>query len=252
MLGLLAVLPSCSAPGIEVDVGFMQTQLSGDITFDDLADTLDVGAVDVEQDLGLNDPSNSFYGRAEIDLTFPHITVSGFQYDEVGTGVLSAGFGGINANVPVRSEVEASNVKAALTFDFDIGPVRISPGAALSVLDFNLTVTDITGIGSLVGAPEQETFDEVLPIPLAFVQTEVDLGIASATVDVGAIDVEVQDVDGTFVDVEALLKIHPWDHTSFFVGYRLISADVDGSFDDERFTGDLALQGWMIGGGLKF
>lgn len=249
----LAVTAGCSLPGFEADIGFMQSQLSGDLRVNPVVGGLTVPtqSVAVQDDLGLNDPSGSLYGRAELDLTVPHLTISGFTYNESGSGVLNAAFGdivpGVGVSLPVRSESEINNLKGALTFDIGIGPVRVSPGVAVSILDVDLAVTDLTGTFGT------ERFDETLPVPLLFVQTEVDLGIVSATVDAGALDVEVMDVDGTFVDVEALLKVHPADHFDIFIGYRLISADISGMTDDnESFDGDLTLQGWMIGGGITF
>jgi hypothetical protein len=240
----LLVCVGCSAPGIEVDFGYMQSRLAGDVRLaPSAALPLPSQSVDLAEDLGFDD-AGSLYARAEVDLSVPHLTISGFSYAEHGEGTLSAQFGNIMASVPVESNVEIHNVKGALTFDLiDIGPVRLSPGAAITLIDYDQTVT---------GAGMTERFNQALPVPLLFLQGEVDLGIVSATVDAGALDVEVMDVDGTFVDVEALVKIHPWDHVEFFAGYRLISADVDGTIDDQRFSGLIDLQGLMIGGGVSF
>ena len=245
-VALLSALGACSAPGVIVDVGYLQSTVTGDAGLSGGLSSV-VGTVDFEDSLGGGDPAGSLYGRVEADLSLPRLTVSAFQYDESGVGVLGANFGDITAATNVESTTRIFNAKAALSFDIiELGPVRISPGFALSVLDTDLVVSDLNGfLGS-------EEFDEVLPVPLLFLQGELDLGYVQAVAEVGGLDVEVQGVDGTFLDAEALLRVRPIDNFEIFVGYRLISADVTGDIDGDGFDADLLLQGWMVGGGVHF
>ena len=60
----------------------------------------------------------------------------------------------------------------------------------------------------------------------------------------------IGDVDGTYWDVEALLRYQATGLIEIFAGYRFINIDVEGEADGQRFDSDLILSGWMVGGGI--
>jgi hypothetical protein len=76
--------------------------------------------------------------------------------------------------------------------------------------------------------------------------------MVAATLDVGWIDIDLGDADGSYLDVEALVRVNPLPHLELFAGYRFIDIDAEGTADNRRFEAAFQLHGWMVGGGVTF
>ncbi|MBK8980600.1 MAG: hypothetical protein IPM29_32250 [Planctomycetes bacterium] len=248
LLALGAVACGCSAPGARVHLGYMQSQVSGELA---LAPSSGLPltsplAIDVESGLGLDEPAPSVLVRAELDAGPVRVTASAFQYSESGSGTLTSSFGNIPINADVDSDLDFVALKTAATFDIlDLGPVRISPGIGVDLFDMKASVTERL-------TQTTEDVDELFPIPMLFLQGEVEVGPVGAIVDIGGMDVGYGDFSGTFIDIEALVYYEPVEHVEVFAGYRWISLDADGTVDDQDFVADLVIQGWFLGGGVSF
>lgn len=245
---VLLLIAACSAPSARLQVGYIQPTLTGDLALAQAAGSLPAGqlSADIESGLGLDDDASSLYGRVELDAGPVRLTASGFRYDQSGSGTLNASFGAIAAGVPVDSDIRMGAYKAAATFDLlDVGPVRISPGVGVDLFDLQAEVSNQT-------VAQTETIDELLPVPMVFVQGEVDVGPVAVTLDVGGMDASYGEYSGTFFDVEALVLYAPVEHVEVFAGYRWIALDARGESEDRDFTADLDLGGWFVGGGLRF
>jgi hypothetical protein len=224
----------------------MQPQLDGDIGLAGSASGSAVtGTVDVEDSLGLGEESSP-YLRADIGAAIVSFTVSAFHYDATGNGVLEATFGEITAGTPVSTDMEILNIKGAATFNLiDLGPVRLAPGIAIDYLDVDTTVTS-TSLSAFESVRVQA------PVPMLFGQGEVVLGPVAAILDVGWMSADLADAEGTWWDIEGMLRMTALDPVELIAGYRWISADVDGTADGQNYSADLVLQGWFVGGGLSF
>lgn len=247
---LFALMASCAAPTVRAYAGYTEMQLGGSIALEPTLGGVSLGTTQNNvEELGLDDDYGSPYARVEVGLGLPRLTVSAFQFEEEGTGQLQASFGNIIAGTTVRSSMDITSAKAALTFDFlngiTAGLVRVSPGIAVHAMDVKLAVSDS---GSLI----TEDVDELVALPLPFVQAEVDVGWVAVTGEVGWIALDVEDVDGEFLDVELMLRLNPAAHFELFGGYRYLSLDVAGVADGQDFDTDLDLSGWMVGGGITF
>ncbi|MCA8970961.1 MAG: hypothetical protein KDC95_14290 [Planctomycetes bacterium] len=245
----IAMLASCSGLGINVDAGYTSLELTGDIGLTPTSiSTIPPQRVDVEEGFGLKDAMSSPFGRVEAEVVVARIVASGFQIDQTGRGALSVQFGDIPLSTPIESTLEMTNLKGAILFDLlDLGPVRISPGIGADYFDLKLDAR------SLAVTTLRESLDATAPVPLIFVQGEVDLGYFDIVADVGAMKANVQDIDGTVLDVEVLARFRPIDHVELFAGYRHITLDVEGLADDnQKYLGDLTLRGFMVGGGIYF
>ncbi len=245
----LPLLASCSGMGVKIDVGVMRVQPSGNLA-------LEVGIGggapsitsnnDINEDLGIADELDSPYARVELDLGLLYLTGSGFRVKYQGTGQLNAAFGNIPANTPVETDMDLQVYKLALTLDLiDIGPVRISPGLAADVILSDTTVT-------AVGFAFQEALDGTIPVPMLFLQAEVDLKIVDLVLDVGWLDASYSSFSGEILDVEALVRVQPLGPLQIFVGYRAVSLDITGEQDGDSGRIDLEFKGWVAGLGLHF
>ena len=231
-----------------IDVGYAQFSLSGNVALAPSVGQVNLGQqkVDVQDDLGLDQATGSPYGRLQVDLGLPNLSLSGFAFEDEGRGTLQANFGDIMVGTPVETKVDALNFKGTLTFDLlDMKIVRLSPGVAIDYFDLTIDV-NATGLAT------QEQLDAHAPIPLLFAQGEVDLKYASLLVEAGWINADLGDAKGTCIDVEAQLRVFIGQGFHVFGAYRYINLDADGKADGQAFVGDITLQGWMIGGGYRF
>ena len=242
---LLLGSTSCVDLRARAHAAYMQPQLSGDVALASTTLPATLGA-DVQDDLGV-DTEQSPYVRLELGTGIVNVTASAFQYGSSGSGVLDANFGNITAGVPVNSDIDVLNIRGAVTFDLiDLGPVRISPGLAVDYTDLDFEVRQTTG-GTAI-----ERLEVQIPAPLLYVQAEADLGPLIANIDAGGMKVDLDEVDGTFWDIEAMLRYAPAEHFEIFGGYRLILVDGQGTVDGQAYDADVELSGWFAGGGISF
>ncbi len=247
MLLLLAGLPSCMPFHASGQVGYTQMAIDGNIALatagSGLSGTVDQG---FDSAFGLGDERGSPYARLQLDAGVPVITVSGFAFEETGTGQLDSQFGVIVAGTNVISDLQFTNLKGSLAFQIDLGPVAVSPGIALDYFDLEMTVRDTGGLA-------QENIDVLAPVPMAFLRGEASLGVVAAVAEVGFIRVpKIREIEGTFWDAEAMLEVRPLPMLHFFAGYRFLHVDGEGTVDNQDFATDLDVSGWMIGGGVRF
>lgn len=244
LLLLASSMTSCFQLQVHAQAGYARLAADGDVGYRNGSSGAAV-AQDVESAFGLGDDQGSPYVRGMIDFGVPQLSVSAFQFEDDGSGTLQADFGDIPAGFSVRSELEMTNVKGAYAFEIPLGPVSISPGIAVDYFDLSMRVQD------QFGALTQDV-DLEGPVPLAFLRGELDLSFVSALVELGYMEVSVDDVDGSLLDVEAQLAVHPVPLLELFVGYRMLNLKVDGEVDGDQFDTDLTIDGFMIGGGVRF
>ncbi|MCU0864313.1 MAG: hypothetical protein MUC36_11000 [Planctomycetes bacterium] len=247
VLAAVCFTPACYEFKVHAQAGYAQLAVDGDLGYVNGSTTASIRQ-DVQSAFGLGDDQGSPYARVSVDTGVPVLSVSGFTFDESGDGVLQASFGDsplLVAGTPVRSELEMTNIKGSYLFQIDLGPVAISPGIAVDYFDLDVQVRDAIGIAN-------ERVELQAPVPLAMLRGEVDLGIVSAMAEVGYMRVDVDEVSGSLLDIEAMLMVHPTALIDLFVGYRSLMLTADGEIDGDTFDTDLQVGGLILGGGLRF
>lgn len=240
----LLVLPSCYQFEVTAQAAYAQLSLDGDLGYQNGSTSANIQQ-DIESAFGLGDDQGAPYGRVMVDVGVPVLAVSGFQFDESGTGVLQANFGDVPAGLGVNSEFEMINAKASLAFQIDLGPVAIAPGLAVDYFDLQVDVQDVFGAF-------QESVDLAGPVPMLFLRAEADLGFVAAVVEGGYMEIDVDDVTASLLDLEAMLELRPTTLIHVFAGYRLLNLVADGEIDGDTFDTDFTLSGFFVGGGLRF
>src|SRR5690606_20428607 len=139
-LALALVLPGCIGVRARAYAGMTHAVLQGDLALDNSSGNLPLGAnrVDLDRELGAEDPSVAPYVRAEVGLPIGAVTLSGFTYSETGSGTLAPNhqYGDIPGGSQVSTFLSFTNVKAAAHFDlFDFGIVRVSPGLGVDYFE---------------------------------------------------------------------------------------------------------------------
>lgn len=245
LLASVALLPlaSCYQLELQAQAGYAQLSVDGDVGYQNGSVAAQKQGID--DALGLGDGQGSPYVRAMADFGVPQLSVSALQFEEQGSGQLAFDFGTLTGTTPVESDLELFNAKAAYAFQIPVGPVSISPGIAIDYLDLDVSVRDAS-----FGTTEQ--FDLQAPVPLAFLRGEAELGPVRGLLEIGYIEADIDDVDGSLLDAEAMVLFQPTSLLELFVGYRHLQLQLDGLLDGDRIDADLTLSGFMIGGGLRF
>lgn len=243
----LLLLPSCFSFSSSFDAGYTQMAVSGNMAFTTgTSGGSTNGSQDIQSALGLGSETGSPYGKATLDFGVPRLEVSAFHFKDEGSGVLQTNFGDLTAGVAVNSRFEFFNVKASYSFDIDFGPVRVSPGLAVDFFDMQLEVVDTSNT-------VKESFNEPLPLPMAFLGGGVDLGFVDFDASAGYLKApRTQGIEGSAYDVEGKFHLHPTRTFDLFAGYRLINLQAKGDFGGDRADIDFTIKGWMVGSGLRF
>lgn len=244
----LSALWACSSVDGELTAGYIQTELSGTLALDSSSggQNLSSRQVDVRSELGLTDPSDSLYLRGEISPGIGRVTVSGFRYDQAGSGTLGSDFGDIPAGTQVSTDTKFGNLKASWAFDlFGADWLFLGPGFGVDLFDIDVSVTS--------SSPSAfERIDVLAPIPMVFLQSELTFGPVSLWGEGGWMSIDLGDGDGTYWDFDGMLRVRPHESIVLFGGYRYIDIEGDGIADGRRFEADLQLDGWYVGGGISF
>jgi len=200
----------------------------------------------IDSAFGLGERQGSPYYRAQVDLGAPVVTASAFWLRESGGGQLANSFGGLISGTAVNSRLDLTVAKITASYDFDLGLVKLSPGVQFDVFALDFDVREPAFNAS-------EDIDDIVFVPMPSLRTEASLLGATAALDLGYIEMSNgQGNDGQFFDIEAMLEWQPAPLAHLFVGYRYISIDGEGDTDTSDFATDLQIQGWIIGGGLRF
>ena len=249
---VLALLAGCDViPTIEAHAAYARFTTDGDVGLETNSGQID--RVDIADDLGLDDPGNALYLQSRLQTVVGNVNVSAFRFEESGSGVLDAGtgFGGIGGggtDTPVRSDFEMTNAKAFYSFDLlDVGVFRIAPGLGVDLFDIDTTVRSVDSpISGL------ERIQVLAPVPMVFLDASAEIGGLRADVEAGWVTISLDDASGTWVDLEARVLYEVVDYVDLMAGYRLITMDVDGDADGQRFDADLAVHGFYVGGGVRW
>lgn len=247
ILALGALSSACSFVGASAQLGYTMATVKGTAAL-----ASGKGGVPPNSDqsldsaLGIGDAVGSPYLRGQLDLGTFVLTGSLFSLDESGSGTLQNTWGSLAGGSTVESDLKFTNAKLSGSFDFGLGPIKVSPGLAVDLIDLRLTATETTFGNSA-------EIDSFLPLPMLFCRAEGDIGIVTAVVEGGYLHLpEIGGNEATLIDLEALLEVRAAPLLHFFAGYRRIDLDGFGETSDSSYALDALVDGWVIGGGLRF
>ncbi|MCA8977952.1 MAG: hypothetical protein KDC98_24715 [Planctomycetes bacterium] len=244
---LVLLLSACSFVGATGEVGFTRIGVAGDVALASATGGVQPSSYQgLDTSLGLGSELGSPHVRGQLDLGNTVLTGSAFMLSEDGDGTLAKTFGPLSTGTTVRSRLELTEAKVSITHDFDLGLVKVSPGLGLDALDLRVSARE-SAFGN------EGSIDQLLPLPMLFCRAEGDVGLATVVAEVGYLD--MPDLGGarfTLLDLEALLEFNLLPTVHLFAGYRMIDLDGYGEADGSSFALDLVVDGWTIGGGIRF
>lgn len=241
-----ALVLSCSAPpDLAVRGGWTRLELGGDVALAPSSGAA-TASIDVRDQLGLEAEGTPWVGAA-LDGPIGRVEVSAMRYESEGDGRLDASFGDIAAGTPVESEAKVDNLKATWTFDVvDTGMFRLAPGIGVDWFDIDTTVRSVTPVSVF------ERIEISAPLPLAVLEAAVELGAVTLELQAGGMHLDAGDIDGTYFDLGSRLVVTPTEGVELFVGYRYLSIEAAGRADGQPYDADLAMDGILVGGGVRF
>ena len=245
LLPLLAcAFSGCVPVGFSAQVGYASMNVGGDLALESGgAAAIDQG---IDSAFGLGDSQGSPYYRAQVDLGGPVLTGSMFWLREDGEGQLQDAFGSLSSGTAVESRLDLGVAKISAAYDIDLGVVKIAPGVMCDVFALDFTARELVLGG-------REEIDDVAFAPMPFVRAEGGLGPVTAVGELGYFDASgLGDRDGTLLDFEGMIEWNPLPLAHAFVGYRYIGVDASGESGGDDFATDLQIQGWVLGGGIRF
>ncbi|HEB52185.1 MAG TPA: hypothetical protein ENI87_02900 [bacterium] len=239
------LLLGCVPVGASGQVGYARMKVAGQLALDAAGNQ---GSIEqgVDSAFGLGQGEGSPYYRAQVDFGGPVVTASAFWLRDSGRGELADAFGGFASGTSVASRLDVAVAKIGASYDFDLGLVKVSPGVLFDVFALDFSARELTLNG-------REEIDDIVFVPMPAVRAESRLGSFAVVAELGGIAASGSgDNEGRFFDAEAMLEWSPLPLAHLFAGYRLLDIDGSGRSGTESFAVDLQIEGWMIGGGVRF
>jgi hypothetical protein len=222
-------LPSCYQIQVTANAGPALLSASGDIGYYEGnsvggASTFPPVIQDIDSAFGVGNTEVAPFGSVSVDVGVPVLTISSFRFATSGEGELQEGFGGI-----------------------PVGPVSIAPGFGVDYLDMKLRLVN------QLNPTEVQTADLSAPIPFGVVRTEyVHKQRLRLMAELGYMSADVGDYEARLVEFEAMASYQLSARWHLFLGYRYTVLDAKAKLDEDYIDAKFAIQGPMIGGGLRF
>ena len=245
-LFLVATLAACTPQTFRADVGALFATTSGKIALQNAGGTLVLGNEqnDVDDQLGVGDTEVSPYVRVQWDHELHRVRAHGFGIDAEGSGTLAGDYGGIPAGSQVTTSMEFFNVAAA--YDYEVWGdenFRLALGGQLGIYSLDIAARSASG---------RESVRTDLVIPMAFAEVEGFFGPVTLGANAALMAGNWRDADGRYLDAEGFARVQVVDEVDLIAGYRYLVLDANGTATSRDFDADITVQGWFIGGGIRF
>ncbi len=247
LTSVLSVLASCAPQTFRADVGAMVAAPRGEIGLQNAGGSLVLHDEmnDLDTNLGLGDKEVSPYVRLQWDHERHRVRIHGFGFESSGSGVLAGDFGGIAAGSAVSTSMTFFNTSTGYSYALlEDQNFRLGLGGQLA---FN-----VLNVAARSGAGREEVETDVL-VPEPFIDGEIYLGErVTIGANAGLMAVGLRDGDGRYWDVDAWGRVRLSDEIELVAGYRYLLMDVHGTASSRDYDADIEVQGWWIGGGIRF
>ncbi len=249
---MLLLLPmiGCGLPTLQGGVRYGTFEPTGDFG---ISSSGVVAQSDVE-DAGFDRDDSVPSATIDFKWGAPHFTLSALQASFEGNGRLDAevsqGGNTIPAGANVRSEMDLDIYSGIVTFDLLPSSFELGIGGGVTAFDLDASIRDRdTGI--------EVSTDEIAPIPVVALRAGVEFGDFALSGLVSGMDIDVNDVDVAFYDVDVYAR---WRFIggnkrvrgSLLAGWRQIGADFDYEDSNDDVEGDLTMFGPYIGLEIAF
>lgn len=243
----LMTLVACAQSTYRADIGAMFSKHDGRIALQNSSGSNVLGDEmnSLEKDLGIGDTEASPYVRLQWDEEVHRVRMHGFGLHAGGSGVLNGDFGNLSSGSTVSTSMEYWNVSTAYSYalvqNYDF---RLGVGAQLGFYALDVAARS--------GGIREEVETSVL-VPMPYVDGEFYLGdLVTLGANAGYMSADLGDGDGRYWDADVWGRVRVTDEIELLAGYRYLLMDADGRASSRDFDADLDVQGWWVGGGVRF
>lgn len=247
VFGAVATGCSSSGPVFTVEGGLFAPTLKGDVGLA-ASQVTDVNTIDLSSQLDLGNREIVPYLRAELNGAGVDVALSGFRTKDSGTGTVSADFGKITAGSTVDSDLDLGLVHGRVAFDVvDTRYLVLGAGLGADYIDLQLKAQE-----RVFNLTEAVDVKQAIPLLVARAVVRVPVLPVDFELEASGISGHYQDVDGTLLDVEALLHADVAGPLALFGGWRYVRFDIRGTASGQSFDGKVTLSGFLLGASLRF
>ncbi len=242
----LAALTACAGQSYRVDVGAMFAKATGDIALQNAAGNLVLAdnQNDLDRDLGLAGTETSPYLRFETEYERHRVRLHGFGMEGDGSGTLAGDFGNLAAGTQVTTSLEFFAVGATYAYELlREEHYRIAVGAALNYYSLDVAARSTGG---------REAVETSVLVPMPYAEVEGFLGPLTAGANAGLMSADLGDASGRYLDIESYLRWQATEQFDLMLGYRYLVLDGYGRASARDFDADIDVQGFFVGGGVRF
>ncbi|MBM3977484.1 MAG: hypothetical protein FJ299_10900 [Planctomycetes bacterium] len=254
VLSMLAA--GCSAPSATLYARGLQVAPDGEFAAADVSGGGSLSATSDTDALDLDDEEVIFAPRADLDWGRVHLIVDHFSSQADGTGTAEAEieFDGVTIPAGDSVETELDLALTGATLVFDVLPV---PNAELS-LGFGAVYADLSAEITSLTLTQTASTSEAVPLPVLAARAGVELGRFRLQALARGFDVEIDDVEASYIDLDAFARYDLFGATDshlrggIVLGWRHVA--VDARFDDGASTidGDFEYSGPYAGVAFTF
>ena len=247
LTALAGFASGCESTRTTLGAAYMQTSFAGDLALSGAAATpLKQRRNSLRQSMRLDDAEPTPLIKASVERDRASFNLSGFWTHTAGSGPLAAPFGDLPAGSQVRNELTFANVKAVGRYDLiPSESFTFAPGIGVDYFHIDVESRRTTGVGF------EQVENDVL-VPIADLLVGVNLGGVEVSAEGAWMDADLGDADGTYWDLDGMLKVRPSEKFSLFAGYRWIKMDANGLADSRQYESNIEVSGWYVGGELTF
>jgi hypothetical protein len=244
VLASLGLAAGCSTPSVTLFPRAALLKPDGEFAAADVSSGGSLSATSDTDALGIDDDETVFAPRADLDFGRWHLTVDHFGMSSDGTGTAEAQIEFDGVTIPqgdtVDTDLDVSMTSATFCFDFLPAPnaeLGIGVGVVLADLSADITSQTLTQTAST---------EEQVPLPVIAARAGVDFGRFSIGALVRGFDIEIDDVEASYLDLDAHARYDLFRATDsrlrggLVLGWRVVG--VDARFDDGASTIDADIE----------
>jgi len=218
------------------------------------------GAIDIDGDLSIREKSDTtFLAGARVGFAPMEVSLSMFDHQSTHGGTFEGDFdlgtgSSFTGSSNTRTNLDFEVTKMMIGFDMlNTGLFRVGILLGVDMFTFN----DFSVAATQGGITQSYAIatDEEIPIPMIGVRSDLLLpqGFRIGA-EVSGMSADVDDIDGTFLDIDAQIGWSPMDNewVEVLIGYRAMSFDFTGELDDSSVDADIDFDGLYWGVGITF
>ncbi len=242
-----AGLFSCQSSTVSASGALMLSSVRGDIGLESPGGNNLASRKFNLDDANLEDVEVRPTARVDVEADRVGFGIVGLYHSEDTSGALPNQFGSIGQGTQATTETEFITARGYVSYDVvEVGPLRLAPAFMLDLVLYDYQVRPQSGSIQL-----EEVKHELLA-PMPGLIAELDFDQFGAIVELGGMNADYGDGEGTIVDLDVRLRAAINQRADLVLGFRYMKLDLLGVADANPYDSDLDFFGYYFGGRVHF